>query len=123
MTNNSKSDQDKQIENLETQIISLKIRISRMEDMLRDFPNANDYFSDERDEEDDLLNDAIEIAGTYDRLSASLLQRELVIGYARASRLADTMAKMGLVGKPLGSKPREVYQDKIKEYLEENNKD
>ncbi|MFZ2545378.1 MAG: DNA translocase FtsK 4TM domain-containing protein [Candidatus Saccharimonadales bacterium] len=43
------------------------------------------------------------------KASASVLQRRLGIGYARASRYIDTMEDQGIVGPPTGnSKPRDV---------------
>ena len=42
------------------------------------------------------------------RGSASLLQRALAVGYTRASRLMDQMARDGIVGEFKGSKAREV---------------
>ncbi len=43
------------------------------------------------------------------KASASLLQRRLKIGYARAARLLDILEERGVVGPPDGAKPREVY--------------
>ena len=43
-----------------------------------------------------------------DRASASLLQRRLSIGYARAARIIDQLEAAGVVGPAEGSKPREV---------------
>jgi len=43
------------------------------------------------------------------RASASLLQRKLRIGYARAARLIDMLEERGVVGPAQGAKPREVY--------------
>lgn len=36
---------------------------------------------------DELYEKAVEISGKYDRVTASLLQRELEVGYARAERI------------------------------------
>jgi S-DNA-T family DNA segregation ATPase FtsK/SpoIIIE len=57
---------------------------------------------------DELFKDAVEVVCQYDRASASLLQRRLSIGYARAARVIDQLQSAGVVGPPDGSKPREV---------------
>ncbi len=62
----------------------------------------------EKEHEDDLLEEAIEIVVRSGVASASLLQRKLRIGYARAARLVDIMEDMGIVGAFEGSKPRVV---------------
>jgi len=61
------------------------------------------------DDEDDLLPEAIELVKTAEKASASLLQRRLKVGYARAARLLDTMEEKGMIGPADGAKPREVY--------------
>ena len=43
------------------------------------------------------------------KASASLLQRRLKVGYARAARLLDIMEVKGIIGPGEGAKPREVY--------------
>lgn len=43
------------------------------------------------------------------KASASLLQRRLRVGYARAARLIDMLEEKGIVGPADGAKPREVY--------------
>lgn len=57
---------------------------------------------------DELFDQAIKIVCQYDRVSASLLQRRLAIGYARAVILIDQLASEGIIGE--GSKPREVIK-------------
>jgi hypothetical protein len=46
----------------------------------------------------------------HDKASASLLQRRLSIGYARAARLLDQLEAAGYVTPAEGSKPREVIK-------------
>jgi hypothetical protein len=51
----------------------------------------------EEGEEDDLLRMAKELVQNHSRISASLLQRKLGAGYARASGLVDRLEELGLV--------------------------
>jgi len=57
---------------------------------------------------DELFTEAVEIVCRHGRGSASLLQRRLSIGYARAARLLDDLEARGVVGPKDGAKPREV---------------
>ncbi len=66
---------------------------------------------------DDLFRDAVEVVCQYDRASASLLQRRLSIGYARAARIIDQLEVTGVVGPADGSKPREVLIQNAQEIL------
>ena len=59
-------------------------------------------------EDDPLLNEAIEFAVKTGRISASLLQRKFRLGYNRAARMIDLMEEKGIIGPQNGSKPREV---------------
>ncbi|MBQ3075924.1 MAG: DNA translocase FtsK, partial [Clostridia bacterium] len=59
-------------------------------------------------DKDPLLEKAIDIAVSEKKVSTSLLQRKLSVGYARAAKLIDFMAEMNVVGEYAGSKPREV---------------
>jgi S-DNA-T family DNA segregation ATPase FtsK/SpoIIIE len=59
-------------------------------------------------EMDELFRDAVELVCQFDKASASLLQRRLSIGYARAARILDQLEAAGVVSPPDGSKPREV---------------
>jgi len=57
---------------------------------------------------DDLLPQAIEIALETGQASISMLQRRLRVGYARAGRLIDEMARRNIISQAEGAKPREV---------------
>lgn len=59
--------------------------------------------------EDPLYGEAKRVVIEARKASASLLQRKLRIGYARAARLIDIMEERGVVGPGEGAKPREVY--------------
>ncbi|MBI4414723.1 MAG: DNA translocase FtsK 4TM domain-containing protein [Candidatus Kerfeldbacteria bacterium] len=58
--------------------------------------------------EDDLYNEAKEVIIRAGKASASLLQRRLRVGYARAARLLDILEENGVIGPLDGAKPREV---------------
>lgn len=62
------------------------------------------------DSEDDLYVEARSIAMETGKVSASLLQRKLQVGYARAARLLDMMEEDGIIGPGQGAKPREVIK-------------
>lgn len=68
------------------------------------------------DEEDELLNDAIELVVNAEQASASMLQRRFRIGYNRAGRLVDIMEARGIIGPSEGSKPRRVLVSKEEYY-------
>ena len=61
------------------------------------------------EEEDILYPEAYEVVVKAGKASASLLQRRLRIGYARAARLLDLLEARGVIGKGEGAKPREVF--------------
>lgn len=80
-----------------------------------------DPFSDFEKEEgsDEFLSEAIDLVRRAKKASASLLQRRLQVGYARAARLLDIMEEKGLIGPADGAKPREVYIDSETDGVEE----
>ncbi|MFC1662618.1 DNA translocase FtsK [Patescibacteria group bacterium] len=59
-------------------------------------------------DEDELLGDAQEVIMQAGKASASLLQRRLRIGYARAARILDLLEERGIIGPGEGAKPREI---------------
>lgn len=58
--------------------------------------------------EDSLEKEAIEFIIRSQKASATLLQRQLRIGYARAARLLDILEQKGIVGPADGAKPRKI---------------
>ena len=58
---------------------------------------------------DDLYGEAKETVVLAGKASASLLQRRLRVGYARAARLLDILEEKGIIGPGDGAKAREVY--------------
>jgi S-DNA-T family DNA segregation ATPase FtsK/SpoIIIE len=64
---------------------------------------------------DDMYEEALRVVLETQRGSVSLLQRRLGIGYARASRIIETMAASGMLGEYKGSQAREVVMT-LEEY-------
>lgn len=63
-------------------------------------------------EQDNLFNDAVSLISETGKASASLLQRRLSVGYARAARILDILEEHGLIGPANGAKPRDIYINK-----------
>jgi S-DNA-T family DNA segregation ATPase FtsK/SpoIIIE len=59
-------------------------------------------------ESDELLSEARRVIVAAGKASASLLQRRLRIGYARAARILDILEEQGVIGPADGAKPREI---------------
>lgn len=72
--------------------------------------NFDDYAGDE--DEDEMYEEAVAVVREAQKASASLLQRRLAVGYARAARLMDMMEAKGIIGPGEGAKPREVFIEK-----------
>jgi len=66
------------------------------------------FFGGGGEGEDELYEEAEETIMRAGKASASLLQRRLRVGYARAARLLDILEANGVIGPADGSKPREV---------------
>ena len=62
----------------------------------------------EEDIDDDLYGDAKQIVIQSGKASASLLQRRLRVGYARAARLLDLLESQGVIGPADGARPRDI---------------
>lgn len=62
---------------------------------------------------DDLFFDAVRVVKMSGKASASLLQRQLKVGYARAARLLDIMEERALIGPVEGAKARQIYRENL----------
>lgn len=69
------------------------------------------------DGKDQLFEDAIRLICQHDKASASLLQRRLSVGYARAARILDQLEEAGIIGPGEGSKPRDVLIKNADDYF------
>ncbi|MBQ7986500.1 MAG: DNA translocase FtsK, partial [Clostridia bacterium] len=73
------------------------------------------------DDADELLPQAIELAAERGEISTSIIQTKMKVGYARARRIVDQMETRGLIGGANGSKPREVYLNRIRALYDDTN--
>ncbi|HDM89822.1 MAG TPA: hypothetical protein ENG67_01265 [candidate division WOR-3 bacterium] len=64
---------------------------------------------------DPLLVDAAKLVVLRKSASATMLQRKLKIGFARAARIMDQLEQLGVIGPQEGSKPRKVLIGDIEE--------
>lgn len=62
--------------------------------------------------DDELYGEAKKLVVESGKASASLMQRRLRVGYARAARLLDLLEERGIVGPADGAKPREILIDR-----------
>lgn len=93
---------------LTASIIGFQGRLSELEDKVEDL-ESEAFPQYDLDESDDILDQARKIVSVEGKASASLLQRRLSIGYARAAHLLDQLEQKGYVGPAEGSKPRMVF--------------
>ena len=70
--------------------------------------NSSDAMIPNGNGQDELITRALQLANKHNKLSTSLLQRRLRIGYPRAARLMDELEDMGIVSSGDGSKSRDV---------------
>ena len=67
-----------------------------------DGEDTTGYYNDQK------FLDAVELAIRSGKISTSLLQRKMSIGYGKAAKYIDAMEEIGVVGEANGQKPREV---------------
>ncbi|MBI5077157.1 DNA translocase FtsK [Candidatus Falkowbacteria bacterium] len=70
--------------------------------------------------DDELFEEARNVVVRSGKASASLLQRRLRVGYARAARLIDLLEDAGIVGPAEGAKPRDILIDRVEALTMEN---
>ncbi len=73
-----------------------------------DVGNIEDFSALGGDDEDGKFWAAVEVAVDAEKISTSLLQRRLNLGYGRAAKIIDRMEEMGFVGPADGNKPRKL---------------
>lgn len=70
--------------------------------------NMPDAERGDREDEDELLPEAVELVVDAGQASVSMLQRRFRIGYNRAARIIDMLEARQIIGPSEGSKPRQV---------------
>ena len=110
------NNQQNELELLKEEMEEVQARLNRIETFLSSFeagPTTLPVI-------DDRFYEALELIKDQEKVTASELQRRLDIGFVKAGIIIDQMEFVGFVSPPTGpAKPREVHQDKIREYLKE----
>lgn len=70
-------------------------------------------FGGPNDDHDPFFEEAKKLVIESGKASATLLQRRMKVGYARAARLLDELEEAGIVGPADGAKPREVFTEHL----------
>lgn len=85
------------------------------ETVVQEMEKQANFLENGDDINDELYDAAKDVVLGAKKASASLLQRRLKVGYARAARLMDILERKGVVGPSEGAKPRAVYgvEDRI----------
>ncbi len=88
------------------EVVTQKVQISSKGGLVMDMDSPAD---------DDMYKDAVQCVVESGKASASLLQRRLRVGYARAARLIETMEEQGIIGPADGARPRDVLVSSLDE--------
>lgn len=88
------------------EVVSQPVHLNGKGGVVMDFDSGSD---------DLMYKDALRVVMDSGKASASLLQRRLRVGYARAARLIETMEEQGIVGPADGARPREVLISSIED--------
>lgn len=84
------------------EVVSQPVQLNGKGGVVMDFDGAG------HDGQDDMFRDAVRVVVDSGKASASLLQRRLRVGYARAARLMEEMEEQGIIGPADGARPRDV---------------
>ncbi len=72
--------------------------------------SASSSFDNNASNDDEIYEQAVQVVLESGRPSASYIQRQLKVGYNKASRLIEQMEERGIVGPPKGSRGREILK-------------
>lgn len=90
------------------EVVSQPVQLNGKGGVVMDFDNAGGGG-------DDMFKDAVRVVVESGKASASLLQRRLRVGYARAARLIEEMEEQGIIGPADGARPRDVLVGSLDE--------
>ena len=88
------------------EVVAQPVQLNGKGGVVMDFDSGSD---------DDMYKEALRVVVDSGKASASLLQRRLRVGYARAARLIETMEDQGIIGPADGARPREVLISSLDE--------
>jgi S-DNA-T family DNA segregation ATPase FtsK/SpoIIIE len=89
------------------EVVSQPVQLNGKGGVVMDFDNNEGH--------DDMFTDAVRVVIESGKASASLLQRRLRVGYARAARLVEEMEEQGIIGPADGARPRDVLVSSMDE--------
>ncbi|HET9411285.1 MAG TPA: DNA translocase FtsK 4TM domain-containing protein [Candidatus Saccharimonadales bacterium] len=90
------------------EIIAQPVQLSGKGGVVMDYDGGGD---------DDMYKEAVRCVIESGKASASLLQRRLRVGYARAARLIETMEEQGIIGPADGARPRDVLVSSLDDVM------
>lgn len=105
-TENPPAEQEEEAAEIISDSGAIPNRTGLMESLEKTLENNGVAFLGGND--DPLYDEARKVVIESKKASASLLQRRLRVGYARAARLIDMLEEKGVVGPGEGAKPREI---------------
>lgn len=98
---------NEKLEKIEKQLELLMLKVDIIYHKIAHDEQIKDQKLDPRSE-DELFEEAKEVVIKAGKASASVLQRQLRVGYARAARLLDILEQEGIIGPADGAMPRDV---------------
>lgn len=113
---------EKEIKNLISHLRKSGVSPDYQSDVIKESKSSLAVGLDGQDLEDvdDLFIDAIKVCLNNNKASASLLQRRLSIGYARAARILDQLERASIITAQEGNKPREIGVENANKFLTQN---
>ncbi len=109
---------DKEITDLLKFINSMGVETKRDESITKNVSSKGVISASGKDlgDVDEKFEEAARLCISVGKGSASLLQRRLEIGYARAARILDQLEQRGILAHAEGNKPRDVIVDSFDDY-------